>query len=94
MIRDTRLSVLSASPADVAHLSPQCRCWEENERDAELTQPRGDGRKGGDVDAVLGGFGNKRERVGSLAHAGQSPQQRHLQGIGSYRVTWYALKFR
>ena len=41
-----------------------------------LTQPRCDGRKAGDVDAVLGGFGDQRERVGPLAHTGQSPKQR------------------
>ena len=43
---------------------------------AVLAQAHCDGRKAGDVDPVLGGFGDQRERVVTLAHAGQGPQQR------------------
>ena len=52
---------------------------------AVLAQPRRDGRKAGDVDAVLGGFADERERVGPLAHAGQGPQQRRAGSAAAMR---------
>ena len=40
---------------------------------AILAEPGGNRGKAGDVDAVLRGFGNQRQRVGAFAHAGQGP---------------------
>ena len=50
-----------------------------------LAQSRGDRRKGGDVDAVLARFGNQRQRVGTLAHAGQGPQQCRARAAAAVR---------